>query len=184
MHLEKLLLALQSVVSVGHRAIVFAAEGGKLAASIREDYGSNIAGFAIVNHNGVFAGDRPQMTLVEFRSRRELSILTAQLFPEFDFIVSPPHERTNWALGLGLPMFILGPPIGPFAPLNQELLLDDPPVGIPLKDRRAAENCADLLHKMRLGGELLTVMDNGWNRFDIDGFAKIADYLIERFGGE
>jgi hypothetical protein len=182
MHIEKLLIAMQSLLSVGHRTMVFAAEGGKLAASVREDYGSNISGFAIVNHNGLFSADAPQLTLVEYRSRRELSILTAQYFPEFDFIVSPPHERTNWTLGLGLPMFIVGPAIGPFAPLNEAIMLSEPVTGYPLKDRQSAAACADTLHRLRLSGELLTMADNGWKRFDIDGFGRIADHLIARMG--
>ncbi len=180
LHIEKLLLALQSILSVGHDAIVFATDGGKLAASIRESYGGDISSFAIINHTGTFSGGTPHLTLVEYRSRRELSTLTAQLFPRFDFLMAPPHERTNWSLGLGLPMLILSPPIGPFAPLNQALMVAEPVIGQALGNRDTAENCADIIHQLRFSGELRSMAERGWKRFDIDGFAKIAEYLVSR----
>ena len=32
--------------------------------------------------------------------------MTSALFDHFDFFMAPSHERTCWAFGLGLPMFI------------------------------------------------------------------------------
>ena len=177
-HIHSLLAALDSILSVGHQAIVFASVGGKLSRSVREGFAGHPDGFAVVDHQGLFRREQPQLVLVEFRNRRELNILTAQFFPEFDFVVSPAHERTNWGLGLGLPVFILSPHIGPFAPLNRRLLLSAPAVGLELENRERAAALADTLHKLRLGGELPEMAANGWGRFAIDGFSKTAQYLV------
>lgn len=89
-----------------HRAVVFAKWGGRLEAAVRAE--------------SQRTGAEPQ--IVFFRSRGDLDEATAQAFPSIDLVVSPPHERSNWAVALGVPFFLVGPDLGPFAPRNRALL--------------------------------------------------------------
>ena len=92
--------------------------------------------------------------------------------------MSPSHERTNWALGLGLPIFVLSPTIGPFSPLNASLIFKSE-VGENITDIQFASNFGALLNNSQRKKKLMTYSQNGWGKYKIDGFNKIADFLIE-----
>jgi hypothetical protein len=94
----------------------------------------------------------------------------------FDYFVAPAHERTNWALGLGLPMFVLTPDIGPFAPLNHEVLCSS---GAAVEVH--AGEFSDQLHSLATNGRLASMAEAGWHPDSISGFAHIADYLCDRY---
>ena len=104
------------------------------------------------------------------------------IFPFFDFFVAPSHERTNWALGLGLPLFIVGPCIGPFAPLNQAKLLDVGVAKVIDSSEQAVRFGDDLTDLMR-SGQLAAMANAGWGKQSIDGFAKIAEFLSNQYAG-
>ena len=89
-----------------HRAIVFARRGGRLAAAVRHES----------------AAEGPAPRLVEFVGREDLDRRTAAVFRDVDLVASPPHERSNWAVALGVPLLLVGPDLGPFAPRNRALL--------------------------------------------------------------
>jgi hypothetical protein len=125
--------------------------------------------------------DLPPVLLVEHQNRREETILSGRLFPEFDYVVAPAHERTNWGIGLGLPMFILEPSKGTFAPLNLQLLRDHQ-VAISLSGMNHAASFGVRLDTLRNRGTLLAMARSGWRRYDITGFETIASFLSERFG--
>jgi len=118
---------------------------------------------------------------VTYNSRRELDALTAKLFPLLDYCIAPPHERSNWAVGLGLPMLVLMPTIGPFAPLNLDLLQASGVVRI-LDDETILSGPARLLRQLREDGLLLRMAQAGWGKYPINGFSRIADFLWERHG--
>ncbi|HDR00060.1 MAG TPA: hypothetical protein ENN51_07250, partial [candidate division WOR-3 bacterium] len=104
-HLRLIAAALRSCLSAGHRVTLFS---GPDPARVRR--------FA--------PGARPGLRLVSEPTRRAENARTAELLPELDLAVAPAHERVNWAVGLGLPMFLLEPDIGPFAPLNRAHALE------------------------------------------------------------
>jgi hypothetical protein len=160
-HVARLVEAACAAVRAGGRAMVFAQQGGRLAR----------------------ASERLCNKWVSlYTSRQELDSATAKLFMQFDYLVAPSHERTNWALGLGLPMFILDPPIGSFAPLNRQILLDQH-VAIPLRDMANAGAFGETLKRLRDTGELERMASRGWHAFDINGFARIAAFLRETAEG-
>ncbi len=179
-HVDTLAAAALSAVKSGCKALVFAQQGGRLASVVvRSCFKRNIS-FEIVDSRSSFTEELPALALVMFNSRREESILTARLFPWFDYFVAPSHERTNWALGLGLPMFIIGPEIGSFAPLNRDLLLAAG-VAQRLEAPTPARSFGERLRALRDDGSLMRMTRAGWDRQPINGFEKIAKLLVGRF---
>lgn len=158
-HVELLTAAATSVVATGGRALVFARRGGALAARLAETL-----------------CEEPRATLCLYDGRQELNELTEEHFAKFDYLVAPSHERTNWALGLGLPMFVVGPSLGSFSPLNREFLLANDVARV-VDDRRAALDVDGTLETLRRSGELRAMAEAAWGRFDTRGFSNIAEML-------
>ena len=114
--------------------------------------------------------------IVSYDSRRELDIFTSKLFPLFDYFVAPSHERTNWALGLGLPMFVVGPAYGPFAPINLTVLNE---AGVAEEVLESAVlSFGKRLKDFRQHGNLSDMAQKGWQVREINGFEKVADFLL------
>jgi len=117
-----------------------------------------------------------QAGLALYTSRAEENALVSALFDRVDYVVAPSHERTHWALGLGIPMFAVGPPVGPFAPLNLDHLLAAG-VAHPINTEAQADGLGDMLANFRSSGHLKEMAVHGWGRYEIDGFERIARYL-------
>jgi hypothetical protein len=174
-HVNALAPAAVSAVHAGHAVVLYARKGGRYAAALRALFDRAACDLTEVLP-GTEASPSARAILCLYESRPELDAMTKDLFPRFDFFVSPAHERTHWALGLGLPMFVVDPPIGTFAPLNRALLLDRG-VAIPLAEGQAAAGFGDQLAELRRSGELERTAGVGWGRFDRHGFRHIAEYL-------
>ncbi|MFZ1685069.1 MAG: hypothetical protein WAU88_13220 [Candidatus Zixiibacteriota bacterium] len=175
-HIEAIASAAIGMVKSGQRVIIFAQKGKKLSKEIRSQFGAADVPITQLSTASMIPVDFPPAVLVEYNSRREETTLTARLFPSFDFFIAPSHERSNWALGLGLPMFILEPCIGPYAPLNRDLL-NERGVAFDLTSQNHILSVADRVNALRNRGELTRMSDNGWGRESIDGFSRIADYF-------
>jgi hypothetical protein len=165
-----------SVSKRGGRAIVFARRAGRFERQLRASHRSEGMDYvAVASCDDLPQGNRGTV-LCLYTEREGLNALTAAQFTQFDYFVAPPHERTGWALGLGLPMFVLDPPLGSFAPLNREVLIDAG-VAKPLGNRAETREFADTLEAHRKSGELRQMCEAGWRRYDIRGFANIAAML-------
>jgi hypothetical protein len=182
-HVKKLSLAALSVAKAGGSVIVFTQLHGRLQRACVEQFAKHDLHYSIMNDDNPFVQDSSSITLVTYSSRRELTHRTAQLFPAFDFMVAPAHERSNWALGLGLPMFILGPQIGSFAPCNQRLLLDEE-VAISIETEDHAKTFERSISGSGTTEKLLSMAQAGWGRYPINGFETVADYLHNEYAQE
>ena len=151
-HIRALSLVARSLVTHGHRALAFVRSGGAF-------------------ERALLRMAHPRLVLVAFRTREDVHRETMNRFAEFDVFVSPPHERTNWAIGLGLPMALVGPDIGPFAPLNRSLLVSRG-AAVELVTRRDAEAFALRLEQLRKDGTLATM--NRRAQPNLSGFAAVA----------
>lgn len=172
MHIRRLLLAVRSFVAAGQKAVVFCGRSesvaGRMITWLRRQGLSPEKG----------TGGSAEIRIVVSQTREEESQRTAALFPELDLFIAPAHERTNWAVGLGLPLFILGPHIGSYAPLNAAIALDRQ-VAVELGDDRSAEGMGDLIADLRRSGRLATMAVKGFGRTAIDGFDISARLLVE-----
>jgi hypothetical protein len=116
---------------------------------------------------------------IVYYDRDSLNHLTANIFEKIDFIVGPSHERTNWAVGLGLPMYILHPLIGTFSPLNRDFMIDRQ-VAREIRSEAEASKFAEILNQHRQTGFLAQAARNGFGGYRINGFENIARYLTEK----
>ncbi len=177
-HTEKIVAAAKSLSSAGHGAVVFCRVGGRLEKMLGDLTGvarlkpdDKVTSFeSTINKNRILA--------VLFNDRKQEHELTIRLFRYFDFFIAPSHERTNWAAGLGLPIFILHPVIGPFSPLNRMFLMNQR-VGRDIADLGQAKNFGAKLGEMVSSGELAEMARNGYGRLKIDGFSRIASDIVK-----
>jgi len=168
-HVAKIIMAAESLIPTEHKGVIFCRAGGRLEYALRE--------------RGL-AGDDPQKTGLEvlaFRSRREENELTLSVFDRFDYFLGPAHERTNWAIGLGLPMFVLHPTIGTFSPLNHSFLINRR-VAVDIASEKDAAGFVSKLDRLLDSGALADMARNGFNQYRIDGFSRIADSLVRDMG--
>ncbi len=172
-HVRALISAAASLVSSGGKAVVLCRRGGRFASQATRLLASSPGHTIILNDHTSFPAELPAVTIAPYSGRREETTLTTRLFPFFDLFVAPAHERGNWAWGLGLPMVIVGPDKGSFAPLNSELLTGNgvaqrllDPVALP-----------DMIHHLRAADRLGSMMEAGWKKHAIDGFDSIARFL-------
>jgi hypothetical protein len=118
-----------------------------------------------------------QLTLVSRPTRREDTAAAVRSLPGIDAFVAPSHERTNWALGLGLPMFVLFPMIGTHAEANYRLAFDNG-VAYPLQSDDDARNLGSSLRRLRTSGALANMARLGFGRFEINGAERIAEMVL------
>ena len=179
-HIKKITAAAVSVVHYGGRAVIFARQGGKLVREAVRTFKRNELMLDVKDTASLFIGSLPPAVLVVFNSRREETVFTSKLFPFFDYFVAPSHERTNWALGTGLPMFVVEPAIGPFAPLNRGVLREHDVAEL-LTDFDQTYSFGMNINRLRKKGRLEQMARAGWHKFNIDGYNKIADFLIDKY---
>jgi hypothetical protein len=195
-HVRRLLIALESVLNSDMAATVFC--GASMRFLIRvtrfahalgiepaiDDGGAPQSAFRnpnssfVIRHSS-FPG--PQLTLVSRPARLEDTAAAVRIIPEADAFVAPSHERTSWALGLGLPMFVLFPMIGSHAEANYRLAFDTG-VARPLPTDDDASNLGPTLQKLRASGALANMARLGFGRLDINGAERIAEAVISGIG--
>ena len=105
------------------KGIVFCKAGGRLEKTVRNKISAKTIDPSDAKDDLKKHFEISNILIVLYTNREEENRATETLFENFDYFVSPSHERTNWALGLGLPMFLLHPLIGPFSPINREILI-------------------------------------------------------------
>ena len=178
LHVATLAAAACDAVARGGAAVLFAQRGGRYhAAAMRAFRRANLP-LPCPRTGAGFQLQAGAATLALFTTRTELESHTAMAFPQLDYVLAPAHERSHWALGLGLPLFIVEPSIGSFAPLNQARLLAEgvaealPP--------GAGAGFGPRLEALRQSGGLTRMAQAGWGRYDIQGFANAARWLEAR----
>lgn len=153
-HLQQIAAAARSVASSGHQPLIFSGWSRTHADRLRRLITAS-----------VICSD----------SRQSETARSCADFARFDVMVAAAHERINWALGLGLPMFALLPHIGPFARENFAfaaaqgvcLLLDEPAT--------FGSRLTDLLRS----GRLHAMARAGWGRHAVSGAAAVAASLLD-----
>jgi hypothetical protein len=181
-HVETIATAAFSTAREGDRVILFGRRAGRLAQAVKQKFDEAHQGLDINVDPLDLPARMHDAALCLYDDRRELNEFTARLFNRFDYFVAPSHERTAWALGLGLPGFIVEPPIGSFAPLNRQFLLDRQ-VARSLSDLEVAARFGSELRRTRESGGLAAMAQAGWGRYEVRGFENIAGALGEAVTG-
>jgi hypothetical protein len=179
-HVRLIISSITSCIATGVTPLVMARKGGRLEREVTVVCRSHDIQLRVAGAEGPFERLPASCYLGLFVNRAEEAMLTAQWFDQLDFFVAPPHERTNWAIGLGLPMFALTPTIGPFAPLNLKLLLESG-TAVAIESGRQAAQFGDRLAELRRSGRLGDMARRGWGRHEINGFTRIAEFLASRY---
>lgn len=169
-HCDQIVRAVLSLQKDSQRSVVFAKNAGRLERLVRP-------------HTGAY------IELVTYSAIAKEEELLAKRFVELDYFVAPSHERTNWALGLGLPFFMLAPVFGSFAPLNRELAQefaaaialsdtgrDRDGVGVGGGGGGKSIEFAEVLREARATGQLIR-MNERWTT-EIDGFTRSAELTL------
>ena len=186
-HMEKIILGAFSVIQKKMKAIIFCGTnphkfewvknkvsgwGAKIVED-KSEFGS--CGEETSHHNEEF-----DLKLVGRPTRQEDTQCAVQAIPNLDVFVAASHERTNWAVGLGLPMFVLFPLIGTYASQNFEFAQAQKVV-YPLDVPEKAKNLGEILSGLRQKGQLLQMAQNGVGVHSITGIDTAVSYFTRKF---
>ncbi|MFH1687605.1 MAG: hypothetical protein ABIE70_08815 [bacterium] len=179
-HVDLICRAIRSVIEEGGCVLILAQAGGRLITTGRRALSQSGVNPTFAEPADNIPLEMPRALIAAYNNRRQETVLTSRLFPWVDYLVAPAHERTNWSAGLGLPMFVLTPDKGSFAPLNHRLLLGQGTART-IADSHQAGQLGQDLKRLAESGELAEMAQAGWGRYPIDGFARIAAYLVQKY---
>ena len=175
-HIHKIALMISSLRHTEQRGIVLCRRGGRLERILTGELGIKIKDSDTPVNDIKKRLEDDRIIAFSYSSRPDEDRLTVKLFRFIDYSVAPSHERTNWALGLGLPMFILHPTIGTFSPLNRQLMLENK-VALDIENDEKAVGFKSILPSLNKQGILAGMARGGFGKYDIFGFGKTADHL-------
>ncbi len=175
-HLKRLYLAACSLAAAGQKPVIFCGHSHRMAKALISRFRRR--GLSVAESLDFSAGVRVIVSATWADENR----MTAELFPRLDLFVAPAHERTNWAVGLGLPQYILCPHIGSYAPLNAGISVGRG-VAVELRDDNSAAALGSLIVGLRQTGRLAAMAASGFGRTAIAGFDHSAELLAEMIAG-
>ncbi len=181
-HVAALIESITSTVRSGGKAFVLARRGGRLHRRAGGLFPALSPDYTCCESSDEARETDSSLVMALYDTRKAETELTESLFDRIDYLVAPAHERSLWALGLGLPMFPLVPSVGPFAPLNLKALVAQG-VATPLDSACPPSELGRRLERLRQDGSLRGMSEAGWGKQDIGGFSYIARFLAGRFGG-
>ncbi|HEX7400802.1 MAG TPA: hypothetical protein VF369_01365 [candidate division Zixibacteria bacterium] len=167
-HMEKIILGARSVIEVKMKAIIFCGTNPHNYEWVRNEFKNSRIRVVEDNERAFTENFDFDLLLVFRKTRQEDTQRVVELFPHLDAFVAASHERTNWVVGLGLPMFVLFPLIGTFASQNFEFAQEQKVV-CPLDTQEKAKNLGEILLKLRQNGQMLEMARNGFGVHKIDG---------------
>ncbi|MEO0074933.1 MAG: hypothetical protein ABIK31_02355 [candidate division WOR-3 bacterium] len=168
-HIRKILSAIQSLQKTTHRLIVFLGANLQKANKLIRELSNNCSRDTSSSSTCIF---------ISGRSRQSYQKRVNRLLPMLDLLVGASHEYTNWAIGLGLPLLTLFPMIGGYA-LENFNFMQKQGVSYPIRTDDDAKNLDEIVHHLLSSGMLLSMVEHGFNRFDINGAMKIAHWLVK-----
>ncbi len=171
-HVDRIIAGAKSCWETGYRPIIFAGWDLKRAKYLARKLQD--AGVPVINIKYLFSG---QPIFITAPDRRKETALLAKVFSQLDIMVAACHERTNWAIGLGLPMFALLPNIGPFAPLNYWFATKQG-VCRPIRTILDAEQLGLTVSELRRAGQLRQIAETGLGKHATSGAESIARTLL------
>ncbi len=177
-HMEKIILGARSVIEAKMKAIIFCGTNPHKFRWVRNEFKNS--GAKIVEDDEETYHEIPDfdVLLVTGKTRQEDTQRAVELIPHLDVFAVASHERTNWAVGLGLPMFVLFPLIGTFASQNFEFAQSQKVV-YPLDSTEKAKDLGKILSELRQSGQLLDMARNGFGIHRINGVEIVVSDLLK-----
>jgi len=177
-HVDLIVEGVKSCYSVGFNVRLFwgcdSKEVRRLVNALREFSGE------IVNDDpDSSAISDSRMVIVTADSREAETLRSIEYLPGLDVFCAAPHERVNWAVGAGLPLIIIRPAIGTFAPENRAFVLKSG-CGLELSDNGLFSDLGRELTRIRQSGQLLEMIEAGQRIRLIHGAKVIAEDLIDQ----
>jgi len=174
-HVRRLLIAAGVLYDAGLAVMIFAGQSSARQAQVIDYFAK--------------AGTRPETRLdgegrlkvIGSINRSDENRQVAAVFADLDIFVAPAHERTNWAVGLGLPQFMVCPHIGPYAPLNAGLARQRG-VALEIADDSQAAALPETISRLRADGRLTLMAQSGFAPQRCHGFREAARWLAELTG--
>lgn len=175
-HMEKIVLGAESVVKQKMKAVILCGTNPRKFEWVKSKARS--WGAKIIEDRGEASPQREEfgLTLSARKTRWEDTQRAVELIPRLDAFVAASHERTNWAVGLGLPMFVLYPLIGTFASQNYEFAQKQGVV-YPVESLGKAKSLGQLLRELREDGRLIHMSQNGFGVHSIYGIETAASHF-------
>jgi hypothetical protein len=176
-HVARIRLGVVSVLEQGMRAIVFCGDNRKFLESLVRT--THHMKKTVVTDDGTpgSKGSVPDLLLVARLARETGTQAMIPLVRMMDAFVAPAHERTQWALGLGLPMFTLFPMIGTHARMNYDVGLQNGVVH-PVVTLEQAQVLGRSVAELRKNGALAAMAGNGFGQYEIRGPERIAEEVL------
>jgi len=176
-HMEKIIAGARSVIEKKMRAIIFCGTNRDKLEWVK----SRLKGPDIKTVEDAEGGTRKEeefdLMLVTRKTRQEDTQRAVELIPGLDAVVAASHERTNWAVGLGLPMFALFPLIGTFAAQNFDFA-QRLKVVYPLDLVEKAQNLGGILSVLKHNGQLAEMAKNGFGVHGVNGIDTLVTWFI------
>ncbi len=177
-HMEKIILGAFSVIQKKMKTVIFCGTNPRKFEWVRNRVKNWGAKMVVDTQKNSHENEEFDLKLVARKRRQEDTARAVQLIPHLDVFVAASHERTNWAVGLGLPMFVLFPLIGTFASQNFEFAQKQGVV-YPVESLGKAKSLGQLLKELRGNGQLLQIAKNGFGARSIAGVER-ADSCFEQ----
>ncbi|MGB2805465.1 MAG: hypothetical protein WBD64_11295 [Candidatus Zixiibacteriota bacterium] len=180
-HMEKIIAGAGSVIENEMRAIIFCGTSRHKLGWVKNKLKDLQAKTVEDTEESPRADAEFDLMLITRKTRQEDTRRAVELIPGLDAFVAASHERTNWAVGLGLPMFALFPLIGTFASQNFEFAQRQRVVHS-VKSIGEARNLGGLLAELRQNGQLLQMAENGLGMHNVHGIDAAVSQLVEQSG--
>jgi len=177
-HMEKIMLGARSVIQNKMRAIIFCGANPHKFEWVKNRVRSWKSKIVEDKEESAHQNEEFDVKLVTRHTRQQDTQRAVQLLPRLDVFVAASHERTNWAVGLGLPMMVLFPLIGTFASQNFDFAQRQK-VAYPLDSAEKAENLGEILSNLRQKDQLLQMAQNGFGVHSITGIETAVSYFIK-----
>ncbi|MGB8658203.1 MAG: hypothetical protein WCE90_10540 [Candidatus Zixiibacteriota bacterium] len=167
-HMEKIVEGARSVIEKRMKAIIFCGTNPQKLEWVKGKARDWRAKLAVDTEGESHENQEFDLMLVTRKTRQEDTQRAIELVPRLDAFVAASHERINWAVGLGLPMFVLFPLIGTFASQNLEFAQKQKVV-YPLDSTEKTKDLGAILSELRQSGQILQMAQNGFGVHKIDG---------------
>jgi hypothetical protein len=177
-HMEKIIAGAESVIREGMRAIIFCGTNPHKLEWVKSKAKTWRIRITEEKEENTPEAEDFDLLLVARKNRWEDTLRAVQLIPQLDAFVAASHERTNWAVGLGLPMFVLFPLIGTFASQNYEFAQKQGVV-YPVESLGKAKRLGLLLRELREDGRLMQMSQNGFGVHNIGGTESAMSHFAD-----